>query len=139
MENAKGTILIWASYLLNLFFEDCKDAQDFGTKFHYSWLLILIALVVWEELKYSAFYDRIGKCLTTRYLTLWHNADLKHRKTNSSIFGMFLGEMQKKIADTWRISLEVVKENYGIVNLKSSRNNIWIQSRRDPKKTRLKM
>jgi hypothetical protein len=43
-ECAKGTILSWAPYLLNLFLEDCRDAQDAGTKFHYSWLFILIAL-----------------------------------------------------------------------------------------------
>jgi hypothetical protein len=40
---ANGTTLSWALYLLNLFLEDCKDVQDLGTEFHYSWLLILIA------------------------------------------------------------------------------------------------
>jgi hypothetical protein len=52
---AEGTILSWAPYLLNLFLEDCKDAQDLGTKFHYSWLLVLIALVGWREPKYTYF------------------------------------------------------------------------------------
>jgi hypothetical protein len=41
----KGTILSWEPYFLNLFLEDCRDAQDSGIEFHYSWLLILIALV----------------------------------------------------------------------------------------------
>jgi hypothetical protein len=27
-----GTMLNWAPYLLNLFLDDCKDAQDLGTK-----------------------------------------------------------------------------------------------------------
>jgi hypothetical protein len=106
--------------------EDCRDAHDSGTKFHYSWLLILIALVGWEKPKYSTFYDRRGKCHTTRYETLWHNAIPNQRKSNSSIFFINLGEMQKKIEDTWRISLEVVKENEGIANFRASRHNIWI-------------
>jgi hypothetical protein len=55
---ADGTTLSWALYLLNLFLEDCKDAQDLGTKFHYSWLLILIALIEWKEPKYSFFSTR---------------------------------------------------------------------------------
>jgi hypothetical protein len=54
------TMLSWAPYLLNLFLDDCKDAQDLGTKFHYSWLMILIALIGWREPPYSYFCDRIG-------------------------------------------------------------------------------
>jgi hypothetical protein len=41
---AKGTVLSWALYMLDLFLEDCRDVQDVGMEFHYSWLLILIAL-----------------------------------------------------------------------------------------------
>jgi hypothetical protein len=47
--------------------------------------------------------------------------------------------MQEKIVDTWRISPEVVKEHEGIANFKEYRHNIWIQAKRDPKKTWLKM
>jgi hypothetical protein len=39
---------------------------------------------------------------------------------------MYIQEMQEKIADTWRILPEVVKENEGIANFKESRHNIWI-------------
>jgi hypothetical protein len=31
---AEGTMISWAPYLLNLFLEECKDAQDLGTEFH---------------------------------------------------------------------------------------------------------
>jgi hypothetical protein len=50
---ANGTMLSWAPYLLNLFLDDCKDAQDLGIEFHYSWLFILIALVKWRDRSYS--------------------------------------------------------------------------------------
>jgi hypothetical protein len=58
---------------------------------------------------------------------------------NSSIFCMYIQEIQEKIADTWRVSPEVVKENEGITNFKASSHNIWIQARRDPNKTWLNM
>jgi hypothetical protein len=58
----KGMMFSWASYLLNQFLLDCHDAQDNGTKFHYSWLIILIALAGWQEPKFSTFLDRVGKC-----------------------------------------------------------------------------
>jgi len=70
---AMGTILSWEPDLLNVFLEDFIDAQDFGMKFHCLWLLILIALVAWEETKYSTFLYRRGKCCATRYISLWHN------------------------------------------------------------------
>jgi hypothetical protein len=43
----KGSSMSWAPYLLNSFLEDCKDTQDWGSDFHYSSLLILIALMGW--------------------------------------------------------------------------------------------
>jgi hypothetical protein len=51
----KGNLLSWAPYLLNLVLDDCKDVKDLGSKFHYPWLIILIALVGWGELKYNGF------------------------------------------------------------------------------------
>jgi hypothetical protein len=41
---------------------------------------------------------------------------------------------QEKMENTWRIQLEVVKENQGIENFQASRHNMWIQAKRDPKK-----
>jgi hypothetical protein len=58
----KGSLLSLAPYLVNLFLDDCKDAQDLGSEFHYPWLIILIALVGWGEPKYSGFYQRPVKC-----------------------------------------------------------------------------
>jgi hypothetical protein len=58
----EGTMLSWAPYLLNLFLEDCRDAQDLGTKFHYSWLLILITLIGWREPQYTYFCERTSHC-----------------------------------------------------------------------------
>jgi hypothetical protein len=41
----EGVQMNWATFLLNHFLMDCKEAQYKGTKFHYALLLILIALV----------------------------------------------------------------------------------------------
>jgi hypothetical protein len=40
----EGTTLSWAPYLLNLFLEDWKNVKDLGIEFHYSWLLVLMAI-----------------------------------------------------------------------------------------------
>ena len=54
----EGTIVSWAPYLLNLFLDDCKDAQDLGIKFHYSWLIMLIAFMGCREPRYVTFGTR---------------------------------------------------------------------------------
>jgi hypothetical protein len=55
---AEGTSVSWVPYLLNMFQVDCKDAQDLGTKFHYSWLITLIAFMGWQEPEYVIFCTR---------------------------------------------------------------------------------
>jgi hypothetical protein len=55
MQFPKGSSMSWGPYLLNYFLDYCKDTQDWGFEFHYSWLLILIALVGWKEPTYSMF------------------------------------------------------------------------------------
>jgi len=42
----------WATLLFNTFLTDSIKAQEKGTKFHYDWILILIALVGWKEPDY---------------------------------------------------------------------------------------
>jgi hypothetical protein len=74
---AKGMKFHWASYMLNQFLVDCHDMQDNGTEFHYSWLTILITLTRWKEPNFSTFLDRVGKCYTTRYESLWQAKDNK--------------------------------------------------------------
>jgi hypothetical protein len=51
----EGTTVSWVPYLLHLFLDECKDAQDLGTKFHYSWILMLIAIMGWKEPNYTFF------------------------------------------------------------------------------------
>jgi hypothetical protein len=38
----------WVNYLVNQLELDCREAQDQGYKFHFSWFFILIAFIDWE-------------------------------------------------------------------------------------------
>ena len=46
---AASVQLNWSQYLLNELLADAEEAQEKGNTFHYSWLLILILFVAWEE------------------------------------------------------------------------------------------
>ena len=64
----------WSTFLLNEFLEYFLEMQEKGTTFHYTWLLVCIALVGWKELEGSQFFDRnIKSFKATRYTNLWFN------------------------------------------------------------------
>jgi hypothetical protein len=45
---AEGLQMNWAKYLVNKLELDCREAQDQGYEFHFSWLLVLIVIFAWE-------------------------------------------------------------------------------------------
>jgi hypothetical protein len=53
----EGLQINWVTYLVNQLEIDCKEAQDQGHEFHFSWLLILITFVAWELLEGATFLD----------------------------------------------------------------------------------
>jgi hypothetical protein len=129
----------WAPYMLNQFVIDYRDVQDNGTEFHYTWLIILIALVGWKELKLSTFLDRMGRFYASKYESLWQAKDNKAQQENSAIFAMLLEEIQQCTSKVWGIPMEVVKEIEGISKFKASMHHMWIQAARDSKKAWLEM
>jgi hypothetical protein len=51
---------------------------------------------------------------------------------NATIFEGYLCDLQDTIANTWRITPEVVAHYQGIANFKATRHAMWIQARKDP-------
>ena len=45
---AEGYSYNWAEYIVKELLEDVCDTQEKGRPFHYSWLIVLIALVGWQ-------------------------------------------------------------------------------------------
>ena len=46
---AEGYSYNWATYIAKEFLEDVCDVHEKGRPFHYSWLIVLITLVGWQE------------------------------------------------------------------------------------------
>jgi hypothetical protein len=94
----------WAPYLLNLFLDDCKDVQDFGTKFHYSWLVMLIAFMGSREPRYVSFATRHKQNKGAIYLLLGTTSDARHKNMNESIFERYLHDLEDATSNMWRIT-----------------------------------
>jgi hypothetical protein len=68
----------WVNYLVNELEKNCREAQDLGYEFHYSWLIILIGFVSWKMLEGATFLDiEPMKPLATQFSTLWYTNDMK--------------------------------------------------------------
>ena len=70
----------WAVYVAKEFLEDARDAQEKGRPFHYSWLIILIALVGWQEpteAQFAAVPTHIPGI--AKYASLWVSQDKTHQ------------------------------------------------------------
>jgi hypothetical protein len=135
---AEGTFMSWVPYMSILFQIEYKDAQKLGTKFHYSWVLTLIAFMGWKELDYVIF------CTTpplggTRYCILKSMPLANHKKGNGIIFEAYLREIQEAINQAWRITPEVVTRFRGIANFWARKQAMWLQLRQDPHKHWLQM
>jgi hypothetical protein len=89
---AEDSSMSWAPYLLNLFLEDCKNAQDLGTEFHYSWLITLIAFMGWREPEYVIFCTRPQRA-EARYLLLRSGPQARHKRENRIIFEAYLRDI----------------------------------------------
>jgi hypothetical protein len=135
----KGSLMSWAPYLLNSFLEDCKDTQDYVSKFHYSWLLILIGLIGWKEPVYSKYMERPRKCGAGRYVSLCNSTDPKRKKTNTDIFVRYFAEMQYLIADTWHITRETVQEFGQVLKFMGTHHSLWMQEKGDKAKELLQL
>jgi hypothetical protein len=65
-----------------------------GMEFHYSWLIILIALIRWKDPSYSYFRDRIGHCHTAQYTSMGITLDPKKISGNADTFDGYLSDIQ---------------------------------------------
>ena len=67
----------WVKYQVNQLELDCREAQDQGYKFHFSWFLILTAFVAWEMPEGATFPDiEPFEPLAVKFTTLWYSSNM---------------------------------------------------------------
>ena len=108
--SAKGVQINWSQFFLNELLQDASLAQEEGTAFHYSWLLILISFTVWSE---PTDYQPIDLPITrrgARYQNLWFSPD-KSQKTNSnSYFYVHIESLKTLVKHQVRLSATTISK-----------------------------
>jgi hypothetical protein len=84
---------------------DCKEAQDQGYEFHFSWLLIPIAFTAWEMLKDVVFLETLlFDPLAAKFSTLWYTIDMSRQWQSNTLFHRYYIQLKTTIQDTPRIT-----------------------------------
>jgi hypothetical protein len=97
----------WATFLVNQFLQDSIESPKKGMKFHYAWLLILIALIGWKEPRYYQHMLTSGKGnLARRYVNLWHMTIEKRQNDSNTKFYVYLENITHLVAHSPCISAE---------------------------------
>jgi hypothetical protein len=88
----------WVSYLVNQLEQDCREAQDQGYEFHFSWLLILIAFIAWEMPEGVTFPEiESSEPLAAKFTTLWYSSDMEKQWKSNAVFHTYYLQLKRAI------------------------------------------
>jgi hypothetical protein len=83
----EGMQMNWTNYLINELEKDFREARDLGYKFHYSFMIILIAFVARKMLEGATFSDiEPSEPSTARFSTLWYTNDMTKQWQSNAVF-----------------------------------------------------
>jgi hypothetical protein len=86
----EGLQMNWVNYLINELEKYCREAQDLGYEFHYSWLIILIAFLAWQMLEGATFQDiEPMDPLAAQFSTLWYTNDMMKKWKSNVVFHIY--------------------------------------------------
>jgi hypothetical protein len=92
---AEGLQMNWAKYLINQLELDCRQAQDQGYEFHFSWLLILIAFIAWELPEGATFLEiEPFEPLAAKFCTLWYSSDMNKQWQSNVVFHAYYTQLK---------------------------------------------
>jgi hypothetical protein len=95
----------WVKYLVNQLDIDCRESQDQGHEFHFSWLLIPIDFVAWELLEGENFLDIDPfEPLAAKFSTLWYSNDMNKQWKSNVIFHTYYTHLKLSIQSESRMT-----------------------------------
>ena len=105
---AEGYTYNWADFIAKEFLDDVLDAQELGRPFHYSWLLVLIALVGWREPEHSQFVDVPPNMpFAARYASLWYSTNKGLQQLTDYTFAFYSFNITVELFRNPRLSQEL--------------------------------
>jgi hypothetical protein len=128
----------WVKYLVNQLELDCREAQDQGYEFHFSWLLILITFIAWEMPEGATFPDiEPFEPLAVKFSTLWYSSDMNKQWQSNVVFHTYYNQLKTTIQSEPRITLNTLHWFRPLMKFSADRHFIYITARADEHKQQL--
>jgi hypothetical protein len=134
----EGMQMNWVSYLINELEKDCREAQDQGYEFHFSWLLVLIAFVAWKMLEGVTFLEvEPSEPLAARFSTLWYTNDMSKQWQSNVVFHAYYQQLKHAIEAFPMHDPNTLHQYRPLAKFCADRHFIYITARRDESKEEL--
>jgi hypothetical protein len=134
----EGVQMNWASYLVNELEKDCREAQDQGYEFHFSWLLILIAFFTWDMPEGATFPEvEPVEPLAARFTTLWYSSDMAKQWQSNVFFHTYYLQLTRAIEYFNRMTSNTLHRFRPLAKFHAYRHFIYITVRGDESKEEL--
>jgi hypothetical protein len=128
----------WTSYLINELEKDCHKVQDQGYKFHFSWLLILIAFVALEMPEGAKFLEvEPSEPLATRFTTLWYTSDMVKQWQSNALFHTYYLKLKHAIESFPQMTSSTLHTYRPLAKFHTDKHLIYIIAHRDKSKEEL--
>jgi hypothetical protein len=135
---AEGLQMNWAQYLVNQLEIDCREAQDQGYDFHFSWLLILITFIAWELPEGATFPDiEPFEPLAAKFCTLWYSSDMRKQWQCNVVFHAYYNQLKIAIQSTPRITPNTLYRFRPLMKFSVDHHFTYITTRADEHKQQL--
>jgi hypothetical protein len=135
---AEGLQMNWAKYLVNQLELDCREAQDQGYEFHFSWLLILIDFISWEMPEGTTFPDiEPFEPLAAKFSTLWYSSDMNKQWQSNVVFHTYYNQLKIAIQSEPRMTPNTLHRFRPLMKFNADRHFIYITARADEHKQQL--
>jgi hypothetical protein len=122
----------WVKYLVNQLKLDCREAQDQGYEFHFSWLPILIEFTSREMLEGATFPEiKPFEPLAVNFTMLWYSSDMGKQWQSNKIFHTYYLHLRRDIESFPRMTPNTLNRFRPLMKFHTDRNSIYITLRID--------
>jgi hypothetical protein len=136
----EGLQMNWAKYLVNQLDQYCREAQDHGYEFIFSWLLILITFISWEMSEGATFPElEAYEPLAMKFTSLWYSSDMGKQWKSNVVFNTYYLQLKRDIEVVPRITLNTLHRFRPFVKFHADRHFIYITEHGDEHKEVLKI
>jgi hypothetical protein len=114
-------------YLVNQLEIDCREAQNQGHEFHFSWLLILITFVALELPEGATFSDLDPfEPLAVKLNTLWYSIDMNKKWQLNVVFHMYYNQLKAAIGVEPCITPNTLQRILPLIKLSTDHHFIYL-------------